>query len=285
MKWQHGEESKNVEDRRGSPMAKGLVLGGGGSILILLIGLLFGLDPAQLKTLTNIINAGKPPASAGTPGKVDPKDEPLREFTSKVFRFNEDVWEEQFKKLGKKWVAPRIVFFDGQVSSACGVASAQVGPFYCPGDQIVYIDFSFYREMETKLKAGGEFARAYVIAHEVGHHVQNLLGFSRKSGDSSETDNERSVRLELQADYLAGVWAHHCQEKYDILERGDIESALNAANQIGDDALQRKSTGQVRPDSFTHGTSAQRAYWFKEGLKSGSVTDAALLFKIPYSKL
>ncbi len=207
-----------------------------------------------------------------------------------IFGDTERIWDEQFKKMGKTYRKPTLVLFDGVVESACGTAESRVGPFYCPGDHKVYIDLAFYRDMEKKLNAPGEFARAYVIAHEVGHHVQWLLGYSKQADEMRRSGNRRlesegSVRLELQADYLAGVWGHYGQEKYKFLERGDIDSALNAAYQIGDDRLQKKAKGYVVPDSFTHGTSKQRMRWFKKGFETGSIRDAKLLFELAYKDL
>jgi len=200
------------------------------------------------------------------------------------------VWEDQFRRMGKQYPHPTLVLFRGQTDTGCGAADSGIGPFYCPADSKVYIDLSFYELMEEKLGAPGEFARAYVIAHEVGHHVQRLLGYSkrvdqaRQSGSKTEA-NRMSVRLELQADFLAGVWAHHGQQRFNFLEKGDIESAMNAANAIGDDRLQQKGRGYVVPDSFTHGTSRQRMRWFMDGLKTGDVDRARLLFEVPYDEL
>lgn len=286
MKWEGREQSENVEDRRGMGAKAGMAIGGGG-LLILLIGLLFGVDPQKL---ANIV--GQPQQQAGQEGDapVDPREEKMADFAKTIMRDTEIVWDELFRQRGKQYRKPTLVLFRGQVMSACGGADAAVGPFYCPGDAKVYIDLSFYDQLEQQLKAPGEFARAYVLAHEVGHHVQRLLGFSdrvdevRRSGNKLEA-NKASVRLELQADYLAGVWAHHAQQKFNFLERGDIETALNAATRIGDDALQRQATGRVRPDSFTHGTSAQRKRWFTEGIQTGNFDRMRVLFEIPYDEL
>jgi predicted metalloprotease len=218
-------------------------------------------------------------------GPVDPAEEKLKKFSSIVFEYNDKVWSAQFKKLGKTWVEPKLVLFSGDVDSGCGHASAAMGPFYCPADESVYIDLSFYRVMDRDLGARGEFARAYVIAHEVGHHVQHLLGYSKRANASGENENRRSVRLELQADYFAGVWAHYGQQKFNFLEEGDIESALNAANQIGDDTLQRKAQGRVQQEKFTHGSSEQRVRWFRKGFQTGDVAGASELFTRPYDKL
>jgi hypothetical protein len=200
----------------------------------------------------------------------------------------EEVWTDIFRQHGKAYQKPHLVLFTGKVHSACGLASAAVGPFYCPGDEKVYIDLAFYDELKNRFHAGGDFANAYVIAHEVGHHVQNLRGISIESEHQKhpqETQNQLSVRLELQADFLAGVWAHYADQKWHILEAGDVQNAITAAQAIGDDKLQQQAQGYVRPDSFTHGTSAQRVRWFSEGLKSGNIAEADQLFKLPYNRL
>jgi hypothetical protein len=292
MEWEGREESENVEDRRGPGRKVGLAVGGGAGILIVILGLIFGVDPNRLAQL---IGQGQPQigqgqAQVGQPGAaVDPEEERLAHFAKVVFHDTEVVWGEQFRRLGKEYQKPVLVLFSGRVESACGLADSAVGPFYCPGDSNVYIDLSFYRDMQKKLNAPGEFARAYVIAHEVGHHVQRLLGYSKHVDDSPRSarneQNQMSVRLELQADYLAGVWAHHAQEKFNFLEPGDVESALNAAFQIGDDRLQKRARGYVVPDSFTHGTSQQRVRWFKRGLDTGDVQRARALFQLDYDKL
>lgn len=286
MKWEGREESQNVEDERGMGLKGGLALGGGG-IIIALIAMFLGVDPQKIAEIT-----GQPGGQqqGNEQRVVDPAEERLAKFARTIFRDTEVIWDEQFTKHGKKYRMPMLKLFSGQVNSACGAASAAVGPFYCPGDEHVFIDLSFYRQLEVDLKSPGEFAKAYVLAHEVGHHVQKLLGYSdrvdaiRQRGDKVES-NHASVRLELQADFLAGVWAHHCQQKYNFMERGDVESAMNAAQQIGDDKLQMNATGRVRPDGFTHGTSAQRAKWFRRGLEKGDLTECDLLFSTPYGKL
>jgi uncharacterized protein len=292
MQWEDREESQNVEDRRGMSPKAGMALGGGG-ILIIIIALIFGLDP---KKVANLVGGPGGVGGGGGQAQVDnqreftPEEQKQAHFSKVIFGDTERIWGDIFTKLGKTYRKPTMVLFSGVVNSACGTADAAVGPFYCPGDQKVYIDVAFYVEMEQKLKAGGEFARAYVIAHEVGHHVQNLLGYSARVEDSRRRDNaveanRNSVRLELQADFLAGVWAHYGQTKFNFLEKGDIESAMNAANQIGDDTLQKNATGRVRPDSFTHGTSKQRMKWFMEGLKTGDLSKAELLFSLDYDQL
>jgi predicted metalloprotease len=297
MKWEGREESGNVEDRRGmTPRTKMAIGGGAGGIIILLLALLTGGD---LGRLGDIFGGGQQGGPQGPPvgqqdGKPpeprDPAEERMAAFTRVVLRDTEVVWDDLFRKMGKRYQHPTLVLFTDVVHSACGSADSAVGPFYCPGDSKIYIDLSFYKDMERKLNAPGEFARAYVIAHEVGHHVQRLLGYSarvdeaRRSGSKVEA-NRMSVRLELQADYLAGVWAYHGQKQFAFLEKGDLETALNAAFEIGDDRLQRKARGRVVPDSFTHGTSAQRQRWFREGFKTGDVSRARLLFDLDYSEL
>jgi predicted metalloprotease len=287
MEWEDRQESENVDDRRGLGKKAGLALGGVGGILIVLLGLLFGVDPQQLARL---IDPGQA-EQAGQPGpSADPEEERLASFTKVVFHDTEEVWDELFRQMGRPYQKPVLVLFSGQVDSACGSAEAAVGPFYCPGDSRVYIDLSFYRDMQRKLAAPGEFARAYVIAHEVGHHVQRLLGYSQQVDQARRTQskaeaNRMSVRLELQADFLAGVWAYHAQKKFHFLERGDLEAAINAAFQIGDDRLQKKARGYVVPDAFTHGTSQQRTRWFERGFRTGEVNKARLLFDTDYNDL
>jgi predicted metalloprotease len=282
MEWEGREESENVEDRRGMGRKAGIAIAGGGGLVVVIIALLLGVDPQKLldKGMPGGPPVGQRDDGPGPKKPADPAEEKMAHFTKIIFGDTERVWDEQFRKMGRRYEKPVLVLFSDQVDSACGSADSAVGPFYCPGDHRVYIDLSFYRDMERKLNAPGEFARAYVIAHEVGHHVQNLLGYSKKGNDK-----HMSVRLELQADYLAGVWAHHGQEKYKFLDKGDIETALNAAFEIGDDRLQKKARGYVVPDSFTHGTSQQRMKWFMDGFKTGDIDRARLLFELPYDKL
>lgn len=271
MRWQGERESENVEDRRGLPTGK-IAMGGGATVIVLLLAWLLGADPAAL---LNQIQQGQQPGQVrqAVPGA----DDELKHFVSVVLADTEDVWRAQFNKMGKTYREPRLVLFSGQVQSACGFASAAVGPFYCPEDERVYLDLSFFQELRTRFHAPGDFAQAYVIAHEVGHHVQNLLGTTTKvhaqRSRLSQTEyNRLSVRLELQADFLAGVWAHHAQRMKNILEPGDLEEALRAANAIGDDRLQMQGRGYVVPDSFTHGTSAQRIRWFRRGFETGDLS-------------
>ncbi|MBX3450078.1 MAG: neutral zinc metallopeptidase [Planctomycetaceae bacterium] len=286
MRWQGGRQSGNVEDRRGTPGRPVMAGGGIGMLVLIIIVILLGGDPRAL--LQNLPQ--QPPQQAGP---VDPEvaaaDDELKQFVSVVLADTEDVWNQLFQEMGSQYPDPALVLFSGQTRSACGFASAAMGPFYCPADQKVYIDLAFYDEMKTRFGAPGDFAQAYVIAHEIGHHVQNQMGILDKvhslQGRVSKAEyNEASVRLELQADYLAGVWAHHAQRLRNILEPGDIEEALNAASAIGDDRLQKQSQGYVVPDSFTHGTSAQRSRWFRKGLESGRVEDGNT-FDIPYDEL
>lgn len=277
MRWQGRRESGNVEDRRG--IGVGTIGAGGGivTLIVLVISILLGADPRQL---LQTLDTGAPTAEVQSQ-QIDPAQEPLRQFVSVVLADTEDVWERLFRDaLGQPYQQPKMVLFSGNVQSGCGFASAAVGPFYCPADQRVYIDLTFYNDLKRRFNAPGDFAMAYVIAHEVGHHVQRQLGFT-----AAPDDRQASVRLELQADYLAGVWAHHAQRTKQILEAGDIEEALHAANQIGDDTLQKRSQGYVVPDSFTHGTSTQRVRWFKRGFDSGDVKGMQVLFTLPYDQL
>jgi uncharacterized protein len=271
MLWRNQRQSTNVEDRRGFG-GGGLAVGGGiGTVVLLLVAFLLGADPRAL--LEQAPAQPAPGAQAGRP--VNPAEEELKQFVSAVLGNTEDVWQDIFRQNGERYREPKLVLFTGQVQSACGAAGAAVGPFYCPGDEKVYIDLSFYRELKSRFRAPGDFAQAYVIAHEVGHHIQNLLGtmdkvhaLQARSGQAQA--NNLSVRLELQADFYAGVWAHHAQRK-GLLEVGDVEEALRAASAIGDDRIQRESQGYVVPDSFTHGTSEQRMRWFRRGLETGDL--------------
>ena len=283
MKWEGNRESDNVEDARdgGGGGGGGFSFGGGrgiglGSVAIALVaGWVFGINPL---TVLGLLSGGGGPAPQvqQAPAHRPPADDKMAKFVSVVLADTEDVWSAQFKQMGGTYRVPKLVLFRGSVPTGCGQGQAAMGPFYCPGDQKVYIDLGFYETMRTRLGAPGDFAQAYVIAHEVGHHVQNLMGITSKvdgmRGRVSEAQqNALSVRLELQADCFAGVWAHDAQNARQILEQGDAEEALNAASQIGDDTLQRKSRGTVQPETFTHGTSAQRVSWFKKGLQTGSV--------------
>ncbi len=285
MRWQGREGSQNVDDRRGKAVKRGAAGIGIGTIVIALLYMLMGEDPQKVLQQAQ----QQQPQTTQTQQSAGQNDE-LSQFVSVVLKTTEDVWVKLFREqMGENYQKPVLVIFDGQVSSACGMASAATGPFYCPGDYKVYIDLSFYRELKTRFQAPGDFAMAYVVAHEVAHHVQNLLGITgyvdKQRRVLSKTEfNKMSVRLELQADFLAGVWVQHAQQMMNILEEGDIEEALNAAHAIGDDRIQKQSRGYVIPDSFTHGTSEQRMRWFTKGVKSGKIDDGDT-FSIPYSNL
>jgi len=285
MKWEGNRESDNVEDRRsdggggfggGGGLLGGRSIGIGTIVVALLGGWIFGINPLTL--LSMLSGGGAPTAQVQqqTPAQRPPADDRMAAFVSTVLADTEDVWKDVFAKGGATYQEPRLVLFRGATQTACGQGQAAMGPFYCPGDQKVYIDLGFYETLKNRLGAPGDFAQAYVIAHEVGHHVQNLLGISGKMdqmrGRVSKVEfNALSVRLELQADCFAGVWANHAQSARQILEQGDVEEAMNAAAKIGDDALQRSGSGAVVPESFTHGTSAQRQRWFDTGLKNGNI--------------
>ena len=272
MRWLGRQQSGNVEDRRGMGGGGKIAIGGGAGIIILIISLLLGQNPLDY------INPGD-----GAQIQQQQQTQPLSEeenqkaeFVGVVLKDTEEVWNKLFQERGETYQEPKLVLFTGVYESGCGTASAAMGPFYCPEDSKVYIDLSFYDDLQSRFGAPGDFAMAYVVAHEVGHHVQDLWGISDKVHAarqrlSEEEYNKLSVKLELQADFLAGVWAHHDQELNNILEPGDIEEALTAANAIGDDRLQKQSQGYVVPDAFTHGTSAQRMYWFKKGFETGDI--------------
>lgn len=270
MRWQGRKQSSNVEDRRSSSGKKIAVGGGLGTIVIIVLSLLFGGNPGDLLQQIQV----SAPQETSAPASAE--NDELAEFVSVVLQDTEEVWGKLFDEMGRTYQEPKLVLFRERIDSGCGFASAATGPFYCPADQKIYIDLSFYQDLKNRFNAPGDFAMAYVIAHEVGHHVQNLLGISdqvqRQRSQLSQTEyNRLSVRLELQADFLAGVWAKHDQQLNNILEEGDIEEALQAANAIGDDRLQRQSQGRVVPDSFTHGTSAQRMKWFRKGFETGDI--------------
>jgi predicted metalloprotease len=279
MRWEGNEQSDNVEDRRGGGGGGGgFGIGGGtvgiGTIVIALLGSwFFGVSPS---TILSLLSGGSPAQVQQAPAHP-PSSDRETQFVRTVLRFTETTWTQIFKANGATYTPPVLVLYDGGTpTQGCGAGQAAVGPFYCPADRKVYIDLTFFNMMQQRFKVGGEFTQAYVIAHEVGHHVQNLLGISGKVDGMrnrlSETEaNALSVRVELQADCFAGVWAYHTNEAKQIIEQGDVESALAAATAIGDDALQRQSRGEVVPDSFTHGTSAQRVRWFTKGLQTGSV--------------
>ena len=276
MRWEGGRRSSNVEDRRGM-RGRPVVAGGGlGFIILLLVAMYFGIDPTFLLQQVEESQPTGVTLPSGEGGAPPGEPDPMGDFVAVVLGDTEDTWTAIFSEQGKRYVDPTLVLFTDQVRSACGFAEAAVGPFYCPADQKVYIDLGFYRDLRERLGAPGDFAQAYVIAHEIGHHVQNLLGISDQVRNLQQRSDERqanalSVRLELQADCLAGVWANQAHRARNILESGDVEEGLGAASAIGDDRLQREATGQVRPDSFTHGSSEQRVAWFRRGLESGNM--------------
>ena len=275
MDWEGGRRSENVEDRRGIGVG-GIAGGGIGVVVIAVIAMFLGVDPRVV-----LQEMGQGQTQAPTVREhavpVDPAQDKLKDFVSVVLADTEDTWSEIFSRGGSQYEKPKLVLFTGAVRSACGLAQSAVGPFYCPGDHKVYIDLDFYNLLEKRFGAPGEFAKAYVVAHEVGHHVQNLLGISAKvqaamQRASPERANQLSVRMELQADCYAGIWANHANRSRHILQSGDVESGLNAAAAIGDDRLQMQARGYVSPESFTHGTSAQRVQWFKRGLDVGELS-------------
>ena len=271
MRWEFGRRSTNVEDRRGGVSAP-IVGGGIGAIVLSLLVALLGGDPSVILEQAN--QQSDRPSTEIDPTNRPPASDQMADFVSVVLADTEDTWHDIFRKNGQTYVEPSLVLYSNAVESACGFARSAVGPFYCPRDQKVYIDLSFYQDLKSRYQAPGDFAQAYVIAHEVGHHVQNLLGISDKvrslqSRASKVEANQLSVRLELQADCFAGVWANRAQRARQILEAGDIEEALNAASSIGDDRLQSQAKGYIVPESFTHGSSAQRASWFKRGIQTG----------------
>jgi predicted metalloprotease len=273
MRWGDGRRSNNVEDRRGWRRPTPIIGGGLGTVLLVIVALYLGVDPTIL-----LNQGGLPTPETGRSDSYSPsaEEQRLADFVAVVLGDTEDTWGMLFRRMGQTYEEPNLVLFTGAVQSACGTASTAVGPFYCPADRKVYIDLSFYGELKNRFGAPGDFAQAYVIAHEVGHHVQNLVGIADKVQSlreraSQAEANRLSVMMELQADCLAGVWAHHADRARHILEAGDVDEALNAAAAIGDDRLQRRSHGTVTPDSFTHGSSAQRVQWFKRGLETGSV--------------
>jgi uncharacterized protein len=277
MKLDDSRRSDNVEDDRGGGGGiRGIHLGLGGTLAVIVIGYFMGVSPS---TLLSLLNGGEPQAvtpAAPAPADRAPGNDPQVDFVRAILGETEDVWGAYFRNMGRTYVRPKLVLFSGQVASACGFASSAAGPFYCPGDQKVYIDLSFYRQLATEFGAPGDFARAYVIAHEVGHHLQNLLGITGKADQAEQRAgrigaNRVSVDIELQADCFAGVWAAQANNARKILEPGDLEQGLKAASSVGDDTLQKREQGTVVPDSFTHGTSAQRVRWFRRGFDSGKI--------------
>jgi predicted metalloprotease len=280
MRWQGQRQSTNIEDRRGMRVTRRGVMGGGlGLLAVMLIGMFLGVDPRLILGGAQVVNAVAPPqpkVEDTGPYQESAEEAQERQFMAVVLADTEDVWGEIFAQGGASYRQPKLVLFNGAVESACGIAESAMGPFYCPPDERVFLDTSFFDEMSRRMGAPGDFAQAYVVAHEIGHHVQNLLGTSsqvhqlqQRYGGSRA--NQLSVMLELQADCYAGVWAHHAERMRGILEAGDVEEALGAAAAVGDDRLQRQARGFVVPDSFTHGTSEQRVRWFRAGLQSGSM--------------
>ncbi|KXK47244.1 MAG: metalloprotease [Bacteroidetes bacterium OLB10] len=272
MKWTGRRESGNVEDRRRLSGGK-IALGGGAiGIIILLINLFMGGDPNQLLEQMQQVNAGQE-----QPANISPEEDEMAKYVSVALADNEDVWHQIFKENGMEYKEPKVVLFRGATQSGCGNASSAIGPFYCPADEKVYIDLTFFDELKNRFGAeGGDFAIAYVLAHEIGHHVQHLLGTSDKVHEqqqqlSEKQGNKLSIALELQADFYAGVWANRNNKMKNVLEEGDIEEALSAASAVGDDKLQKQAQGYVVPDAFTHGTSEQRMYWFKRGYTTGDI--------------
>lgn len=275
MRWRGGRRSSNIEDRRGRPLGIGVFKGGIGTVVLALaLGYFLGIDPAILLQLQQ----GMAPPSSNAPYHATPEEQELAEFVSVVLADTEDTWHAIFQQAGQRYEEPGLVLFSGAVQSACGSASAAMGPFYCSADRKVYIDLDFFNDLKQRHSAPGDFAQAYVIAHEVGHHVQNLLGTSSKvsaaqQGLGTAESNVLSVQLELQADCYAGLWGNHADRSRQVLEQGDVEEALNAATAIGDDRLQKQAQGYVVPESFTHGTSQQRTLWFSRGMQRGDVKD------------
>lgn len=276
MRWRGERQSDNVEDRRGMSMSRGAKVGGIsglGLVALVVIGLFMGIDPSTLLQLGENL----PSSSVSTEQGVRPAaNDDIRNFVAVVLAETEDVWNDAFQKAGRTYQEPKLVLFSGAVESACGMAGSATGPFYCPADHKVYLDLVFFDELHSRFGASGDFAQAYVIAHEVGHHVQTLLGIMHKvtelqSRASTAERNRLSVMVELQADCLAGVWANNAEKKRNILEAGDIEEGLNAASAVGDDRIQKRTQGYVVPDGFTHGSSAQRVSWFKRGYEQGSI--------------
>jgi predicted metalloprotease len=289
MDWEQGQESENLEDRRRLG-PKAIAVGGVGTLIILLIGYFLGVDPQKLNQLLNLQGGGggNGQVAQGPPTAEEARS---RKFAAKILGFTEQVWGEQFRQIGKVYEPPHMVLFTAQVDTGCGTAPSAVGPFYCPADRTVYLDPTFFDELQGRLGGSkADFSNAYVIAHEVGHHVQNLLGYSRiveekRRSLSRGEYNQWSVRLELQADYLAGVWAFHGQKQFNFIEAGDVESAIKSANAIGDDRLQRRAGGFVSPEKYTHGTSEQRVKWFSQGLQTGNFKNLRQLFDMPYDEL
>ncbi len=275
MRWRGERQSDNVEDRRGMRVSRGAKVGGIsglGLVAIVVVSLLLGVDPTMV---LQQVGQGLPSSTTIEESAQPAANDDMRNFVAVVLAETEDVWNEQFSNAGRTYQEPKLVLFSGAVDSACGFAQSATGPFYCPADQKVYLDLAFFDELHSRFGASGDFAQAYVIAHEIGHHVQRQLGIIQKvtqlqARSSAADKNKLNVLLELQADCLAGMWAHQAQKKRDILEEGDLEEGINAASAVGDDRIQKKTQGYVVPDSFTHGSSAQRVSWFKRGFEQGN---------------
>lgn len=278
MRWRGERQSDNVEDRRGASVSRGAKIGGIsglGLVAVVVISMFLGVDPTALLQVVGQSTQSTTMSTEQTTSA--PANDDMRNFVAVVLAETEDVWNETFQKAGRTYEEPKLVLFSGAVESACGMADAAVGPFYCPTDHKVYLDLVFFEDLHSRFGASGDFAQAYVIAHEIGHHVQTQLGIIQKvnamQARASKTDrNKLNVMLELQADCLAGMWAHQAQKKRNILEAGDIEEGLNAASAVGDDRIQKRTQGYVVPDGFTHGSSAQRVRWFRRGLEQGNIS-------------
>ena len=276
MRWRGERQSDNVEDRRGISISRGAKaggIGGLGLVALVVIGMYLGVDPTVLLQIAQNVQS---PSVSTEQSALPAANDDMRNFVAVVLAETEDVWNDTFQKVGRTYQEPKLVLFSGAVESACGIAGSAVGPFYCPADHKVYLDLVFFEELHSRFGASGDFAQAYVIAHEVGHHVQTLLGITEKvtelqSRSSTSSRNKLSMMVELQADCLAGMWANQAEKKRRILEAGDIEEGLNAAAAVGDDRIQKKTQGYVVPDGFTHGSSAQRVSWFKRGLEQGNI--------------
>ncbi len=285
MRWKNRRQSTNVDDRRGRGRTVRRGIGIGTIVIAIIYALITGKLPTQF-----LQQAAQTPTRQTTAPAGTKQHEEMASFVKVVLKDTEDVWDKLFaQELNRRYKYPTLVLYDGVTDAACGTANAAVGPFYCPADEKIYLDLSFFQDLKNKLGAGGDFAVAYVVAHEVAHHVQKLLGITRKVAElrprlSKKEYNRLSVRLELQADYLAGVWAHHVQRDKQVLEEGDVQEAIGAAAAVGDDRLQKRARGQVVPDAFTHGTSEQRVRWFMKGFKNGTVRDGNT-FEIPYEEL
>jgi predicted metalloprotease len=294
MDWEKGEQSENVEDRRGISGRKLAVGGGIGAVIIMIIGAVLGVDPQKINQfLGNVPGAKQGGQGQGEARPLTDEEKRSRKFAATILKYTEEVWDEIFRKHKPplRYERPHMVLFEHDVETACGNAPSAVGPFYCPADKTVYLDPTFFDELQERLGGSkAEFSQAYVIAHEVGHHVQNLLGYSQKVDEKRRTlpkeeFNKWSVRLELQADYLAGVWAYHGQKKFNFIEPGDVESAIQSANAIGDDRLQKRARGFTSPENYTHGTSAQRVKWFRRGLETGDMNKLKSIFDMDYEDL